>query len=132
MLRAWHEGRKSDEPTTTQNEAAAGPQGEGTRVSVHRWVGADLELSIHAQPAARTTEVQGLHGDAIKIRISARAVDGAANDALLEFVASALQVPRSRCVLLSGRTSRHKRVRIEAPDRALAESVLSGWLQTSS
>jgi uncharacterized protein len=101
-------------------------------VTFHRWVGADLELSIHAQPGARRTEVQGLHGDAIKIRISARAVEGAANEALLEFVASALQVPRRRCVLVSGQTSRHKRVRVEAPDRAHAEGVLSGWLQTSS
>jgi uncharacterized protein (TIGR00251 family) len=92
----------------------------------------DLELSIHAQPGARRTEVHGLHGDAIKIRISARAIEGAANEALLEFVASALQVPRRRCVLISGETSRHKRVRIEAPDRAHAEGVLSAWLQTSS
>ena len=115
-----------------QNETVAGPPGEGTRVTFFRWLGADLELSVHAQPGARTTEVQGLHGDAIKIRISARAVDGAANDALLEFVASALHVPRRRCVLLSGQTSRRKRVRVEAPDRALAEGVLSGWLQTNS
>ncbi|HET7788802.1 MAG TPA: DUF167 family protein [Myxococcales bacterium] len=89
-------------------------------------------MSIHAQPGARRTEVQGLHGDAIKIRISARAVEGAANEALLEFVASALQVPRRRCVLLSGETSRHKRVRIEAPDREHAERVLAEWVQTSS
>ena len=101
-------------------------------MSFHRWVGADLELSIHAQPGARRTAVQGLHGDAIKIRISARPVEGAANDALLEFVASALQVPRRRCLLLSGETSRHKRIRVEAPDRAEAERVLAGWLQTSS
>ncbi|HEY5677913.1 MAG TPA: DUF167 family protein [Myxococcales bacterium] len=89
-------------------------------------------MSIHAQPGARRTEVQGLHGDAIKIRISARPVEGAANSALLEFLASALQVPRRRCVLLSGETSRHKRVRIEAPDREHAERVLAEWVQTSS
>jgi uncharacterized protein (TIGR00251 family) len=101
-------------------------------VSFHRWVGADLELTIHAQPGARRTEVQGLHGEAIKIRISARPVEGAANDALLEFVASGFHVSRRRCVLISGETSRHKRVRIEAPDREHAERVLAGWLQTSS
>jgi len=101
-------------------------------MSFYRWVGADLELSIHAQPRARRTEIQGVHGDAIKIRISARPVEGAANEALLEFLASALQVPRRRCVLISGETSRHKRVRIEAPDRAHAEGLLSAWLQTSS
>ena len=62
-------------------------------MAFHRWIGADLELSVHAQPGARRTEVQGLHGDAIKIRISARAVEGAANEALLEFVAADFQVP---------------------------------------
>lgn len=97
-----------------------------------RWTGVNLEIRVHAQPGARRTEVQGLHAGAIKIKLQARPVEGAANQALLEFLAEALQVPRSRCVLLSGETSRQKRVRIEAPDRALADRVLSGWLQTSS
>ncbi|HZX94641.1 MAG TPA: DUF167 family protein [Myxococcales bacterium] len=101
-------------------------------MSPFRWIGPDLELTIHVQPGARRSEVQGLHAGAIKIRISARAVEGAANDALLELVASGLQVPRRRCVLVSGETSRQKRVRIQAPDRAHAERVLSSWLQTSS
>jgi uncharacterized protein (TIGR00251 family) len=101
--------------------------------SIWRWAGADLELSIHAQPGARRTEVQGIHGDALKIRVQARPVKGAANEALLEFLAEALQVPRQRCVLISGETSRHKRVRIEGPDRAVAEARLRRWgLQTSS
>jgi uncharacterized protein (TIGR00251 family) len=73
-----------------------------------------------------------VHGDAIKIRIAARAVDGAANEALLDFLAEALQVPRRRCVLISGSTSRQKRVRIDSPDRAWAEQTLARWVQTSS
>ena len=97
-----------------------------------RWTGEDLELRVHAQPGARRTEVQGLHAGAIKIKLQARPVEGAANEALLQFLAEALRVPRRRCVLTSGETSRQKRIRIEAPDRALAERVLSGWLQTSS
>jgi uncharacterized protein (TIGR00251 family) len=102
------------------------------RVSIYRWVGTDLELNVHAQPGARRTEVQGVHGDAIKIRVSAPPVEGAANAALLELLAEAFKVPRGRCTLLSGETSRRKRIRIEAPDRAVAEGVLAGWLQTSS
>ena len=51
---------------------------------------------------------------------------------MLEFLAEALQVPRRRCVLISGATSRNKRVRIESPDRARAELTLAQWLQTSS
>lgn len=98
----------------------------------YRWLGPDLELSLHAQPGARRTEVQGLHGAAIKVRLQARPVEGAANEALLDFLAESFRVPRRRCALLSGETSRQKRVRIEAPDRALAEAVLRGWFQTSS
>ena len=101
-------------------------------MSLYRWLGANLELSVHAQPGAKRTEASGAHGDALKIRVRARPVDGAANEALLEFLADALQVPRKRCVLLSGQTSRLKRVLIEAPDRALAEKQLRAWLQISS
>ena len=101
-------------------------------MNFYRWDGADLELLIRAQPGARRTEVQGIHADAIKIRLQARPVEGAANEALLDFLAAALQIPRRRCVLVSGQTSRQKRVRIEAPDRANAERVLASWLQTSS
>ena len=97
-----------------------------------RWSGDHLELRVHAQPGARRTEVQGLHAGAIKIKLQARPVEGAANEALLQFLAEALQVPRRRCVLVSGESSRQKRVRIESPDHALAERVLSIWTQTSS
>jgi uncharacterized protein (TIGR00251 family) len=98
----------------------------------YRFIESDLEIRIYAQPGARRTEVLGVHAGAIKIKLQARAVEGAANEALLEFLAAALQVPRRRCVLVSGETSRQKRVRIEAPDRALAERVLAAWTQTSS
>lgn len=101
-------------------------------VSAYRWVGKDLELNVHAQPGARRSEVQGVHGNAIKIRISAPAVEGAANRVLLEFVAAALDVPRSRCRLIAGETGRRKRLRIEAPDPTRAESLLAGWTQTNS
>jgi uncharacterized protein (TIGR00251 family) len=89
-------------------------------------------LNVHAQPGANRTEAAGAHGEAFKIRVHARAVDGAANEALLEFLAEALQVPRKRCTLISGQTSRQKRVLIEGPDRARAEELLRSWVQTSS
>ena len=101
-------------------------------MSPYRWIGDDLEIDVHAQPGARRTEISGLHGNAIKIRVRAPPVDGKANEALLELVATALQVPRRRCALISGQGSRKKRLRIEAPDRVHAERVLASWLQTSS
>ena len=108
------------------------PRIEGTRVTPWRFVGEDLELEVHAQPGAARTEIKGLHGEAFKVRVGAPAVGGKANEALLAFLAEALQVPRRRCVLVSGQASRRKRVRIEAPDRARSERLLQAWLQTSS
>ena len=101
-------------------------------VPAFRWDGDDLELTLHAQPGARRSEIQGLHGDAIKIRIAAPPAEGAANRALLAWLAEAFGVPQARCLLLSGAASRRKRVRIERPDRARADSTLAAWLQTSS
>jgi len=101
-------------------------------VQPYRWTGDDLELAVHAQPGARRTAINGTRAGVLKIKISARPVEGAANEALLEFLAELLQVPRRRCVLISGETSRQKRIRIESPDRDHAERVLASWLQTSS
>ena len=95
----------------------------------HRWVGVDLELRVHAVPGARRTEAHGLHGSALKIKVQARAVEGAANAALLEFLASELQVPRGRCVLVSGERSREKRVLVQAAPRTRAAEVLRAWAQ---
>ena len=47
-------------------------------------------LTVHIQPRASTTECVGIHGDAIKIRVAAPPVDGAANDRLIRFLARRL------------------------------------------
>jgi uncharacterized protein (TIGR00251 family) len=72
-------------------------------------------LAVHAQPGAARTEVAGLHGDALKVRIAARAVDGRANEALRKFLAAAFGVPLGNVTLLRGETSRRKVVRVAAP-----------------
>ena len=68
------------------------------------------ELSVHIQPGASKSEVAGLHGDAIKIRIHARPVEGAANAALTEFLATCLGVPRKAVRIVRGEKSRQKSV----------------------
>ena len=93
--------------------------GEGGRVS------AAATLSIHVQPRASRTEVAGLHGEAIKIRVAAPPVDGAANDALIRFLSERLGVSRSAVAIVSGATSRTKRVRISGMSAAEAISRLA-------
>lgn len=74
--------------------------------------GAALVLTLHVQPGARRTEFAGLHGEALKIRLAAPPVDGKANAALCAFLADFCGVPKSAVTLVSGETSRAKRVRV--------------------
>lgn len=92
-----------------------------------RWDGPDLVLTVHAQPGARKTLVTGLHGGALKLKLNARAIEGAANAALLEFFSESFGVPKRQVLLESGEASRHKRVRVQAPARAAAETLLQSW-----
>jgi uncharacterized protein (TIGR00251 family) len=78
------------------------------------------EITLHVQPGASRSELAGLHGDALKLRIAARAVEGAANTAVLEFVADWLDVPKREVKLLRGEKSRRKTIWVP---RAPAETA---------
>ncbi len=86
--------------------------------------GPDALLSLHVQPGAKKTEVAGLYGAALKIRLAAPPVDGKANDCLIDFLAGALGVARRRIELVSGASSRAKRVRIGGLDGAQVRACL--------
>lgn len=75
--------------------------------------GASIRFAVRVQPRAARSEIAGLQGDALKVRLSAPPVDGAANAALVELLAEALGVPR-RCVrVVSGARSRGKVVEVD-------------------
>lgn len=78
--------------------------------------GADVVLTLHIQPGAAQTEVAGMHGEALKIRLAAPPVDGKANDCLMEFLARTLAVAKRRVELVGGASSRAKRVRLTGID----------------
>lgn len=75
--------------------------------------GDSVLLTVHVQPRAARTQVAGLHGDALKIRLNAPPVDGRANDALCAFLAEMFGVPRRAVEIVQGETARRKIVRIE-------------------
>lgn len=84
-------------------------------------------LTLHIQPGAKKTEIVGLHGEALKIRLAAPPVDGKANAALIAYLAKVCGVSRSDVVLVSGESARAKRVRIiSAADAALEGLVPDG------
>ena len=71
-----------------------------------------LVLSIHVQPGARASEVAGIHGDSLKIRVQAPAIEDRANGALIEFVARRLGIARRDVTLASGGRSREKKLHV--------------------
>ena len=71
-----------------------------------------LFLSIHAQPGAKRTQVAGLHGGALKVRIHAPAFEDRANEALVEFVAGRLGIAKRKVILVTGARSRDKTLRV--------------------
>ena len=70
-------------------------------------------LELHVQPGASRTEFAGKHGERIKVRLAARAVDGKANEALIEFLALHFRVRKSSVRIAAGLKSRQKRVVID-------------------
>jgi uncharacterized protein (TIGR00251 family) len=65
-------------------------------------------FAVRVQPGARRSEVAGLHGDRLKVRVAAPALDGRSNDALVAFVAGALGLAKSRVAVVRGERSREK------------------------
>ena len=75
--------------------------------------GSAIRFAVHVQPRASATEIAGLHGDAIKIRLSAAPVEGAANDALVDFISERFAVARRSVRIVSGEQSRAKVVEVD-------------------
>ena len=71
-----------------------------------------LTLTLHVQPGAKRTDVAGLHGEALKIRLAAPPIEGRANEALLKFIAESFGGPLRQVELKQGGQSRHKVVAI--------------------
>jgi uncharacterized protein (TIGR00251 family) len=79
-------------------------------------------VTVQVQPGSSRTECVGIHGDAIKIRLAARPIDGAANDELIRFIAERCAVPRANVQLYTGATGRRKRLFVKG---VTAESLLA-------
>ena len=84
-----------------------------------------VTLDVLVAPNAKRTQAMGLHDGALRIRLAAAPVEGAANDALLRWVAGELQLPRQAVTLLRGDTSRRKVLAIDVAAEAAAQ-----WLSS--
>lgn len=96
-------GQGADSRTTTCTECPA-------------WLSEDAAgvlIRVHLQPRARRTAVCGEHGGRLKVAIAAPPLEGRANDALIEWLAAKLGLPRRQLRLIAGQRSRDKTLRAE-------------------
>ena len=87
--------------------------------------GGRVRFSVRVQPRASRSEIAGEYGDALKIRLSAPPVDGAANDELVAFLSNIFAVTRKSVRILAGETSRSKLIEVEGITERAVHDVVS-------
>lgn len=82
-------------------------------------------LNVKAQPRSSRAGLDGLVGDAVKVRVRSAPVDGKANKELTETIADAFGLAKSRVSFKSGETSKTKRLLLSGVSAAEVERVVS-------
>lgn len=90
-----------------------------------------LALHVYVQPRASKNRVAGMHGNAIKICVTAAPVENKANEAVIGLIAELLGVPKSSVSIKSGRQGRNKKVLINNLSPGQAEKALAGTISTT-
>ena len=96
-----------------------------TRLAV-KVTAAGLRFAVHVQPRASKTELAGLHGTALKVRLHSPPMDGAANEELIYFLARLLGVAKRSVRIVSGNSSRAKVIEIDGVSAASVEALAHG------
>jgi len=76
-----------------------------------------IKFKIFVQPRSSKNMIVGLYGDALKIKLKAPPVDGAANKMCIQYLAKCLKVPKSSLEIISGHTSRSKLILLHVTDQ---------------
>ena len=84
-----------------------------------------VRFSVRVQPRASKSELAGEYGDAIRIRLAAPPVDGAANEELVSFLSSIFAVARKSVRILAGETARSTLIEIEGITERAVRDVVS-------
>jgi uncharacterized protein (TIGR00251 family) len=93
--------------------------------------GGGVTFAVRVTPRSSRDEIAGVHGDALKVKLTAPPVEGAANLALIEFLAKHLGVRKSAMSILGGDRSRNKIVHVEGITRNRVEKALEAALAPS-
>ena len=82
-----------------------------------------VRFSVRVQPRASRSAIEGVHGDALRVRLSAPPVDGAANDALVELLARELGVAKRDVRVIAGAASRSKVIEVDGVGSARVRAL---------
>lgn len=85
---------------------------------------AGVRFAVHVQPRAKRPGIDGTHGDALRVRVQAPPVEGAANDAVVALIARVLRVPVRAVHIAAGQTGRQKLVDVDGIDAPSARARL--------
>ncbi|MBI5601594.1 MAG: DUF167 domain-containing protein [Gemmatimonadetes bacterium] len=85
---------------------------------------AGVRFAVHVQSRAKKPGIDGTHGDALRVRVHAPPVDGAANDDVIAVIADALGVPRRAVRIAAGLSARQKLVDVDGIDASAATARL--------
>ncbi len=86
-----------------------------------------VSLDLYIQPKASKNSVCGLHGDELKLAITAPPVDGKANKAVINYLSELFGVAKSSVSIMSGQQSRHKRCMVQGVSFQEASRVVNGF-----
>lgn len=84
-----------------------------------------LTFAVRIVPRASRSEIAGEFNDALRVRIAAPPVDGAANRELIRLLAKTFKLPQEAVEIISGASSKNKLVRVQGVDVAALERILS-------
>lgn len=87
-------------------------------------VAGGVRFNVRVQPRASRNEISGMHGDAIKVRLMAPAIEGAANAALVEFLAATFGVSTRAVTIVAGASSRSKVVELSGIDETRVRGLM--------
>lgn len=87
-------------------------------------------LKIKVQPKASKNEIKGLQGDALKVRLTAPPVDGAANTACQSFFSDLFKIPKNRVKIIAGLTNRNKTLLLEGLSKLEFDSIIDKYVNS--
>lgn len=90
----------------------------------HSQKGGDLTFAIHVAPRASRSEIIGEHDGALRVRLAAAPVEGAANQELIRLLAKSLKLPQNAFEIVSGVRSRRKIIRVRGGNVAQIERLV--------